>query len=59
MEQPKVYNTEEELIKWLEDDLEEQSKAWQSNFGIALFLTTRRLQPLAFPLQFAYFSMNR
>ena len=28
-------------------------EAWQSNFGIALFLITRRLQPLAFPLRFA------
>ena len=34
-----AYNTEEELIKWLEDDLEEQSKAWQSKF-FELFILT-------------------
>ena len=37
MEQPKVYNTEEELIKWLEDDLEEQSEAKQSKIIKFLF----------------------
>ena len=32
-----AYNTEEELIKWLEDDLEEQSEAWQSKIIKFLF----------------------
>ena len=36
MEQPKVYNKEEELIKWLEYDLKEQRKEIAKDRGISL-----------------------
>lgn len=35
MEQPKVYNTEDELIKWLKYDLKEQRKYIAKEKGIS------------------------